>query len=337
MDEVQKDYMKNGDSHSSNSNNSLLATTRTADNGHHGNMHLQQTKTTTMETSDDTQQQQRSMYPTSSSQAAANAKREIRALENELNSLARALQSYPKNGKSWQLLQSYFDRVQHELNIVRRDIEVLHRRHILLHIMIPDGDVNLGLVIDKHPMKNGGHVYVRCMHPLSPLRDVLHVQDKIIAIDDEDVQELSANDVGKLLLGSSGSSKNKRRKRMMTVIREQRDDDIFVVGTSYDALSGYDDNDMTDNNVKHSDQPGTFISQQKKIQAISNEEEHEVFANNGPSNNNSQIDNDVATLENVACKISNANNRQHDPKDGSILVNDLAVNPHPHPPPLFSQ
>jgi len=170
------------------------------------------------------------------------------------------------------------------------------------------------------------------MHPLSPLRDVLHVQDKIIAIDDEDVQELSANDVGKLLLGSSGSSKNKRRKRMMTVIREQRDDDILVVGTSDDASSGYDDNDMTDNNVKHSHQPGTFISQQK-IQAISNEEEHEVLANNGTSNNNARIDNDIATLENVASRISNANDREHDPEDGATHVNDTIINPPPPQPP----
>jgi len=53
------------------------------------------------------------------------AKHEIQSLEHELNSLSKALETYPKDGKSWQLLHSYFEKVKEELDSVRNDINVL--------------------------------------------------------------------------------------------------------------------------------------------------------------------------------------------------------------------
>jgi len=53
------------------------------------------------------------------------AKHEIQSLEHELNSLSTALETYPRNGKSWQLLHSYFEKVKEELDSVRNDINVL--------------------------------------------------------------------------------------------------------------------------------------------------------------------------------------------------------------------
>ena len=87
-----------------------------------------------------------------------------------------------------------------------------------------------GLVVDK-PL-NGGPVYIRSLHPLSPLREQVQLQDKIIAIDDEDVQELSSIEVGKLLC------RNKERaKRKITIVRESDELRGTVSSGSNDTIS----------------------------------------------------------------------------------------------------
>ncbi|KAL7528239.1 hypothetical protein ACHAXR_002341 [Thalassiosira sp. AJA248-18] len=67
---------------------------------------------------------------------------------------------------------------------------------------------------------DGGSVYVRGLDPLSPLRDQIQVNDIIIAIDDEDTQQMSPVEVGKLM-----SRKKMNDERKISILRES---DLFV-------------------------------------------------------------------------------------------------------------
>jgi len=130
------------------------------------------------------------------------------SIESDLATLSTATQSFPKNSEPWLLLHSYLEAVRDKLDAVRRDNDT--RQHIV-EIIAPRG--NLGLVVDKHP--SGVSVYIRGLHPLSPLRDQLQLGDVIVAIDDDDVQQLSPGDVGMIL-----SRKSMNTERKISIIRE---------------------------------------------------------------------------------------------------------------------
>eukprot|EP00580_Thalassiosira_gravida_P012028 CAMPEP_0201646090 /NCGR_PEP_ID=MMETSP0493-20130528/33314_1 /ASSEMBLY_ACC=CAM_ASM_000838 /TAXON_ID=420259 /ORGANISM="Thalassiosira gravida, Strain GMp14c1" /LENGTH=476 /DNA_ID=CAMNT_0048121177 /DNA_START=263 /DNA_END=1693 /DNA_ORIENTATION=- len=134
------------------------------------------------------------LSPASSHFAAEADIESIRSLETEYHSLLRAIQSHPRHSPIWQMLNSYLERAREELDAITEDIEV-HPHTI--HIMAPS--CNLGLVVDKRP--DGGPVYIRSLHPLSPLRDQVQLKDKIIAIDGVDVRQSSPVEVGELLSG----------------------------------------------------------------------------------------------------------------------------------------
>jgi len=140
--------------------------------------------------------------------ATAAAEPEVSSLENELCVISTAIQSHPKHSETGVLLQSEIDRVREELDEVDNEIS----RHAI-HVIAPSG--NLGLVVDKHP--DEGSVYIRWLHPLSPVQNQLQLKDKIIAIDDVDVQQLSPVVVGMLLCRTR---MNERRK--ISIIREVR-------------------------------------------------------------------------------------------------------------------
>ncbi|KAL7530950.1 hypothetical protein ACHAXR_003765 [Thalassiosira sp. AJA248-18] len=152
------------------------------------------------------------ILPPASSYCAAEAERKnISKLEEELNSLSTAIQSFPQNSKTWFMLNSQLQRAREELDAVQQDHSMSPH---LIHIIAPSG--NLGMIVDS----DGGSVYVCGLDPLSPVRDQIQVNDIIIAIDDEDTREMSPADVGNLL-----SRKKMNDKRKISIVRES---DVFV-------------------------------------------------------------------------------------------------------------
>ena len=81
----------------------------------------------------------------------------------------------------------------------------------IIHVIAPPG--KLGVVVDIPPQ--GGPSYVCEIRKTCPIRDKIRLGDKIIAVDDEDVQEMSAINVSKLL-----ASKSKNSRRKISVLRE---------------------------------------------------------------------------------------------------------------------
>jgi len=136
-------------------------------------------------------------------------KQTIQDLEVELRALSLSIQLYRKNSKQWLQLNSFMERAQKELDAIRQG------NSRSLQIMAPPG--NLGLVLDKFPGEEGP-VYVRSLHPFSPLINRVQLKDKIIAIDGEDVQQFSPREVGKLLSRNRMSA-----QRRITVLRENND------------------------------------------------------------------------------------------------------------------
>jgi len=124
-----------------------------------------------------------------SSQVLINKTEKVRSLENLHRAFSIAIRSYPKHSKQWLQLNSHMDQVLEELSVALQDIEV-HPNTI--QVMAPP--CNLGLVGDKS--HDGGPVYIRVTHPHSPLQDQLQLNDKVNAIDDEDVRRLSSVEDG---------------------------------------------------------------------------------------------------------------------------------------------
>ena len=72
---------------------------------------------------------------------------------------------------------------------------------------------NLGLMVDKPVTDDGaGPVYVRSLHPMCPLRDLVWPRNKISA---EDVQGLSPVEVGMLLCQTTAKD-----MRKLTIVRD---------------------------------------------------------------------------------------------------------------------
>lgn len=82
-------------------------------------------------------------------------------------------------------------------------------REELLDIYAPAG--KLGVVIDT---PNDGPPIVHAVKDTSPIADKVRVGDKLVAVDDEDVRDMTAIKVSKLI-----SKKSTNASRKMTVIR----------------------------------------------------------------------------------------------------------------------
>ena len=82
--------------------------------------------------------------------------------------------------------------------------------NVLLDIIIPPG--KLGIVIETPPQ--GGCAYICQIKDFCPVRDDVHLEDRIIAVDDEDVQTMNAVKLSKMLASRSGNA-----VRKITVLR----------------------------------------------------------------------------------------------------------------------
>lgn len=80
----------------------------------------------------------------------------------------------------------------------------------MVHVIAPEG--KLGIVVATSPQ--GGPAYVSELREESPLLGKVHLGDKIIAIDDDDVQQLSPIELSQLI-----ARKSKNPQRKFTIIR----------------------------------------------------------------------------------------------------------------------
>ena len=96
------------------------------------------------------------------------------SIESEFHALSAAIKTYPPNSPERLLLKSYSERVgrrEVELFSFQQDMNKETEPQIA-DITAPSG--NLGLVVDK---RDCGGVYIRNLHPSSPLRDQIHPND----------------------------------------------------------------------------------------------------------------------------------------------------------------
>jgi len=88
--------------------------------------------------------------------------------------------------------------------------EVLPSGEVRIHILAPKG--KLGLTVENLPW--GGPSYVAKVSGKSPLFGRVQIGDKVMAIDGNDVQQVSAKDISKLL-----ARKKKNPQRQLTIMR----------------------------------------------------------------------------------------------------------------------
>lgn len=79
----------------------------------------------------------------------------------------------------------------------------------LMDVFVPPG--KLGIIIDT---PDDGPPTVHVVKETSAVRDRIHVGDKLIAVDDEDVQEMTATQVSKII-----SNKSFNSQRKFTIVR----------------------------------------------------------------------------------------------------------------------
>ena len=82
--------------------------------------------------------------------------------------------------------------------------------NVLLDVIVPPG--KLGIVVETPPQ--GGCAYVCKIKDSCPVRDDVRLEDRIIAVDDEDVQTMNAVKLSKMLARRSGNA-----VRKITVLR----------------------------------------------------------------------------------------------------------------------
>lgn len=111
----------------------------------------------------------------------------------------------------------------------------------MIHVIAPAG--KLGVIVDVPP--SGGPAFVCEIKDTCPIIGQIHLEDKIIAVDDEDVQRMTAVDVSKLL---ARRSRNEERK--ITVLREVDEDFHNSGGVDVDDMS-------TEEEVYHDDEEGS--------------------------------------------------------------------------------
>jgi len=105
--------------------------------------------------------------------------------------------------------------------------EVISSGEGMFHVIAPEG--KLGVVVATSPQ--GGPVYVADLREDSPLLGKVHLGDKIIAIDDDDVQQLSSTEVSKLI-----ARKSRNPQRKLTILREEDQEEAPSSHEAKDAL-----------------------------------------------------------------------------------------------------
>jgi C-terminal processing protease CtpA/Prc len=83
---------------------------------------------------------------------------------------------------------------------------------VVLNILAPPG--KLGVIVDTPPQ--GGCAYVVEIRSSCPIREEIQLDDRIIAVDDKDVQRMSATSICKLL-----ERKSRNAQRKITVLRRE--------------------------------------------------------------------------------------------------------------------
>ena len=114
------------------------------------------------------------------------------AEQANVKSPKKAVNSLPKMRPEWPKMRLHREQATEKVDAVRKDIECCHQT---IHIMAPTK--KLGLRVGR--LSAGGPIYVRRLDPLSPMRGQLRLNDRIIAINDEDVQQMSPIKIGELL------------------------------------------------------------------------------------------------------------------------------------------
>jgi len=109
-----------------------------------------------------------------------------------------------------------------------------------IHVVAPEG--KLGVVVATSPQ--GGPAYVVDLREDSPLLGKVHLGDKIIAIDDDDVQQLSSTEVSKLL-----ARKSRNPQRKLTILREEDQEEAPSSDEANDALVS--ESAFVDSNSEH--------------------------------------------------------------------------------------
>mmetsp|Transcript_16374 Transcript_16374/g.35434 ORF Transcript_16374/g.35434 Transcript_16374/m.35434 type:complete len:439 (+) Transcript_16374:98-1414(+) len=82
---------------------------------------------------------------------------------------------------------------------------------VLFHIFAPPG--KLGVIMDTPP--EGGNAYICHIKESCPIIDNIHLNDKVLMVDDEDVQMMNAANVSRLL-----ARKSRQAHRKISVLRE---------------------------------------------------------------------------------------------------------------------
>ncbi len=100
--------------------------------------------------------------------------------------------------------------------------------NVLLDILIPPG--KLGIVVETPPQ--GGCAYICHIKDFCPVRDDVRLEDRIIAVDDEDVQAMNAVKLSKMLASRSGNA-----VRKITVLRVVTTDPTVTVGENPVAVA----------------------------------------------------------------------------------------------------
>mmetsp|Transcript_19649 Transcript_19649/g.42736 ORF Transcript_19649/g.42736 Transcript_19649/m.42736 type:complete len:632 (+) Transcript_19649:1-1896(+) len=106
-----------------------------------------------------------------------------------------------------------------------------------LDIIASSGRLGVVLASPKPPLPHGP-AYVLYVVKDSPLVGEVHVGDKVIAVDDDDVQDMTAEDINKLL-----ASKSRNMERKITVTRETSG--VGQGGDAMDETGVYDSTDKS--------------------------------------------------------------------------------------------
>ena len=137
----------------------------------------------------------------------------------------------------------------------------------VLHIEAPSS--NLGLVIHREP--NGGLVFVRNFHPLSPLIGKLQANDEIVAIDDADVQHLGPDELSRVM-----SQRGMDSLMTITVLRRksvtpEREVDHLNLLVPPDTANKREQHQSPDNSTSSSSQDGQSESSNPQYQSLASD------------------------------------------------------------------
>ncbi|KAL9178291.1 hypothetical protein ACHAXT_001719 [Thalassiosira profunda] len=139
----------------------------------------------------------------------------------------------------------------------------------ILHIEAPSS--NLGLVIHREP--NGGLVFVRNFHPLSPLIGKLQANDEIVAIDNADVQHLGPAELSRVM-----SQRGRDSQMTITVLRRtnvppERELDHSILLVPPDTAGSHGQQQSPDNSTSsNASQDSQSESSNAQYQSLASDE-----------------------------------------------------------------